>query len=320
MKTSEVEKKTGISKQTILYYEKENLLHPLKEENGYRCYTDEDIHQLMLIKFLRSLDITIDDIRLILNGELSFQECLLTQKSFMQESLQKCENINHHIHYFHDKDLPPLPQLQTIIQNEQQPSLIGYRKTTPFVSIGRRPTATFLKKKIMISCLWSLILGGGCSIGLGHITHQNPFIILILSTFFFIIFNLFFIGLGTGRMTFFMNTENISEFIEFHEQGIYYHMRQNFKKQFIYIWNILKNQEPCQYCLYEDIEYVKIIHQTRFMKAPGTNLPTTCQTIDYEFYMKNGDHLYFMNPLVLENDRQILHIILQSKIKRLIEI
>ena len=40
MKTNEIEIKTGLSKQTILYYEKEGLINPERNENGYRNYSD----------------------------------------------------------------------------------------------------------------------------------------------------------------------------------------------------------------------------------------------------------------------------------------
>ena len=38
MKTNELEKEIGLSKYTIRYYEKEGLIQPKREENGYRDY------------------------------------------------------------------------------------------------------------------------------------------------------------------------------------------------------------------------------------------------------------------------------------------
>ena len=40
MKTNELEKEIGLSKYTIRYYEKEGLIQPKREENGYRDYDD----------------------------------------------------------------------------------------------------------------------------------------------------------------------------------------------------------------------------------------------------------------------------------------
>ena len=56
MKINEVEKRVGITKKSIRFYEQEGLLHPERnKENGYRDYSDEDVEILLKIKFLRKL-------------------------------------------------------------------------------------------------------------------------------------------------------------------------------------------------------------------------------------------------------------------------
>lgn len=42
MTTNEVERLNGLSKQTILYYEREGLLQVLRKSNGYRDYTKDN--------------------------------------------------------------------------------------------------------------------------------------------------------------------------------------------------------------------------------------------------------------------------------------
>ena len=49
MKTNELEKEIGLSKYTIRYYEKEELIQPKREENGYRDYDDETVQKLKII-------------------------------------------------------------------------------------------------------------------------------------------------------------------------------------------------------------------------------------------------------------------------------
>ena len=39
MKTHELEKELGISKHTIFYYEKEGIITPQRDDNGYRSFT-----------------------------------------------------------------------------------------------------------------------------------------------------------------------------------------------------------------------------------------------------------------------------------------
>ncbi len=83
MKTKDVEKRTGLSKQTIFFYEKEQLIHPKRDDHGYRYYDDHDVQLLLIIKFLRSMQISVDDIRLIIDQQLSFQDCLQTQSEYI---------------------------------------------------------------------------------------------------------------------------------------------------------------------------------------------------------------------------------------------
>ncbi len=45
MKTHELEKELGISKHTIFYYEKEGIVTPQRDDNGYRSYSQEDLQR-----------------------------------------------------------------------------------------------------------------------------------------------------------------------------------------------------------------------------------------------------------------------------------
>lgn len=114
MQVSEIQKKTGLSKQTLFYYEKEGLIHPEREENGYRNYTDQDLQTLILIRFLRSLEISIDDIQLFLNGKLSFDQCLETNKIYISDQLNNLKIINDCIDSFQQKNLPIIPKLAEV--------------------------------------------------------------------------------------------------------------------------------------------------------------------------------------------------------------
>ncbi len=77
MLINEVENIVGLSKKSIRFYEENGLLSPKrKEENGYRIYTEEDIHKLKVIKFLRELDVPIRELNLLNEGKLTLEECL----------------------------------------------------------------------------------------------------------------------------------------------------------------------------------------------------------------------------------------------------
>lgn len=88
MKTHELEKELGISKHTIFYYEKEGIVTPQRDENGYRSYSQDDLQKLIMVKFLRNLNISIDDVKAILNNELDFKECLEINQIHLEKQIK----------------------------------------------------------------------------------------------------------------------------------------------------------------------------------------------------------------------------------------
>lgn len=66
MRINEVSKLTGLTKKAINYYEKQGLIKPSKDSNGYRTYEETEISRLREIGFFRSMDISIRDIREII--------------------------------------------------------------------------------------------------------------------------------------------------------------------------------------------------------------------------------------------------------------
>ena len=100
MKTHEVEEMLGINKQTLIYYEKEGLVKPVRDGNNYRNYHRDDLETLELIVLLRSMEVTIDEIKMILNDRLSIREVLETKKEFIKNSKIKLEDIDQKINDF----------------------------------------------------------------------------------------------------------------------------------------------------------------------------------------------------------------------------
>ena len=63
----ELSSQTGVSTQTIRYYERIALLpEPRRAENGYRIYNNADIDRLRFVTRARQLDFSLDDIAEIL--------------------------------------------------------------------------------------------------------------------------------------------------------------------------------------------------------------------------------------------------------------
>ena len=49
MTIKEVEILLDIPRATIRFYEKEGLVEPIREENGYRAYSEEDVEMLIYV-------------------------------------------------------------------------------------------------------------------------------------------------------------------------------------------------------------------------------------------------------------------------------
>lgn len=64
---SEVAKLSGLSRSTLLYYDKKGILRPsLRDANKYRLYSEEDVHALQKLCLLKDLGIPLDVIANIL--------------------------------------------------------------------------------------------------------------------------------------------------------------------------------------------------------------------------------------------------------------
>lgn len=82
MRIQEIADTTGLSKKAINLYEKKGLLQVIRDENGYRCYTQEHVRILMRIKILRRMDVSLADIEQLLQ-EKKLAQCEL-QNLYMQ--------------------------------------------------------------------------------------------------------------------------------------------------------------------------------------------------------------------------------------------
>ncbi|WP_299664142.1 Cu(I)-responsive transcriptional regulator [uncultured Ruegeria sp.] len=66
MNIGEVSTHTGLPVKTIRYYEDIDLIKPLRDDNGYRRFRDQDIHKLKFLGRARALGFTIEDCRTLL--------------------------------------------------------------------------------------------------------------------------------------------------------------------------------------------------------------------------------------------------------------
>ena len=75
MKIGELARLAGTNVETIRYYERDGLLPvPARSEGNYRIYGEPHVQRLFFIRRCRSLDMTLDEIRVLLHFKESPQE------------------------------------------------------------------------------------------------------------------------------------------------------------------------------------------------------------------------------------------------------
>lgn len=96
MTIKEIEEASGMLRANIRYYEAEGFLHPEREKNGYRNYTEADLDILKKIKLLRSLHISLEEIKAMHQGEQELGKTLaehIVQLTKQQQELEKSKYV-----------------------------------------------------------------------------------------------------------------------------------------------------------------------------------------------------------------------------------
>ena len=93
MTIKEVEEQTGLTRSNIRFYEKEKLIEPSRnDKNGYRDYSERDIENIKKIAYLRTLEISIEDIRSIIFDKVSLIEIIEKQTETLQVQIEGLNN------------------------------------------------------------------------------------------------------------------------------------------------------------------------------------------------------------------------------------
>lgn len=91
--TKEVIELTGFSKDTLRYYEKIGIIsNVIRNRNNYRQYTEENINWLILVQYLKKLNISTNEIAKFPN--LTIEESKIYIKNYQQEIRNKIKELN----------------------------------------------------------------------------------------------------------------------------------------------------------------------------------------------------------------------------------
>lgn len=89
MTIKEVEEKTGLTRSNIRFYEKEKLIEPSRnDKNGYRDYSERDVEIIKKIAYLRTLEISIEEIRAIIFDKVPLIKIVEKQTETIQTQIE----------------------------------------------------------------------------------------------------------------------------------------------------------------------------------------------------------------------------------------
>ena len=89
MTIKEVEDRTGLTRSNIRFYEKEKLIEPSRnDKNGYRDYSEKDVENIIKIAYLRTPEISIEDIRNIVSDKVPLAEMIKKQTTAIQTQIE----------------------------------------------------------------------------------------------------------------------------------------------------------------------------------------------------------------------------------------
>lgn len=93
MMIHEVLSQTGLTRKAIEYYIDQGLVCPKTKENGYREFSEADVLRFKSIAAYRRLDISVSQIREILDGKAQALECALIRHRLAAQQMQKKEEL-----------------------------------------------------------------------------------------------------------------------------------------------------------------------------------------------------------------------------------
>lgn len=318
MKTHELEKELGISKHTIFYYEKEGIVTPQRDENGYRSYSQDDLQKLIMVKFLRNLNISIDDVKAILNNELDFKECLEINQIHLEKQIKSLEEVQENIEMYVRKDLPMLPALQQI-QREVKNYKLGYQKTTDIVSLGRRLTKKLALRKFLYKFIPTFLI----ALFFSAVNEQDVLtrVLSVLVISFVFTNGLIAADFQLSQLWLRLPLDQTrNQSVEFLNDRIRYYQFKGYIDNVKYFYSVLFGKEAkfMNEYKYEDIQSVELLLKHRY-ESYGTPIARDWYVLDYRFEFKDGNHFYFYWPFTIDDDARFIGMILDEKVENVID-
>lgn len=95
MNISEVGKRAGLPPKTIRFYEDIGLIAPRREANGYRVFSEKDLHRLAFLRRARALGFTVQECRQLLDLYNNDTRASADVKAIARQHLQRIDTQLH---------------------------------------------------------------------------------------------------------------------------------------------------------------------------------------------------------------------------------
>ena len=91
MRVSKVAKQLGVSADTVRYYTRIGILHPMRSENSYHFYSEKDLHRLRFVLMAKQLGFSLVDIKSIIDVSESGETPCHLVREIMVDNLERLE-------------------------------------------------------------------------------------------------------------------------------------------------------------------------------------------------------------------------------------
>lgn len=94
---SELARLFNISKATIRHYEDKKIIFSEEDENGYKLYDWKDVERLDIVLFLKSLGVSLNDIKRYIDDDNDMAELLQSKSEYIDNEINKLLKIKNRI-------------------------------------------------------------------------------------------------------------------------------------------------------------------------------------------------------------------------------
>lgn len=125
MLIGELAKQAQLSRDTIRFYEKMQLIHSITRNNGYKDYPEQTLQQLQLIRTAKNLGFSLGEIQQILEMTAQDEIPAIQVQGIFQEKLNMI-----------DEKIAQLHQIRTMLSRFTQGEACPLRKDCPIPELN----------------------------------------------------------------------------------------------------------------------------------------------------------------------------------------